>query len=136
MIWKEIPIAPGYEASDHGEIRNVKTNKILKPFTDKMQEYPRVTIYKDGKKKKMLVHYLVANAFLPEPPIGCRRQIDHINTNIHDNRPSNLRYVTEFENHSNPLTQFNREVARIKRAIASGRMTHGELLQYTEALKR
>lgn len=134
MIWKEIPIAPGYEASEGGDIRNIRTGKVLKPFNDKQQEYDRVSIYRDGNKKKMLVHYLVANAFLPEPPEGKPRQLDHLNTNIHDNRPANLQWVTEFENHNNPLTRFNREVARIKRAIASGKMSREEILRLVDAI--
>lgn len=134
MIWKDIPIAPGYEASDKGQIRNKRTQKVLKPFNDKLQEYDRVSIYGNGRKKKMLVHYLVASAFLPAPPTDKPHQLDHLNTNKHDNRPENLQWVTEFENHNNPLTKFNREVARVKRAIASGKMSRTQILRLVDAI--
>lgn len=134
MIWKTIPIALGYEASNGGQIRNGRTKKILKPFHDRLQEYDRVSIYNNGRKKKVLVHYLVASAFLPDPPVNKPHQLDHLNTNKHDNRPENLQWVTEFENHNNPLTKFNREVARIKRAIASGKMSRDQILRLVDAI--
>ena len=134
MKWKDIPGAPGYEASAAGDIRNKKTEQVLKPFSDPYQEYDRVTIYKDGKRKKMLVHLLVASAYLGPKPDGA--ETDHLNTNIHDNRPKNLRYVPQDANHRNPITLFNREVARIKRAIASGKYTYEEILELIEQWKR
>lgn len=133
--WRPIPGIPKYEASDGGEIRNAKTGKILKPFNDPLQEYDRVSFYMNGRKKKYLVHYLVARTFLGEPPQG-EYHIDHKNTNIHDNRPCNLQYVTPTKNYSNPITQFNREVARIRRAIASGRKSQEDILELVNSLKK
>lgn len=133
--WKQIPIAKKYEASDSGVIRNARTKKILKPFSDPLQEYDRVTIYDGSHRQKVMVHTLVAVTFLGNPPRG-KYEIDHRNTNIHDNRPSNLCYVSQVKNHSNPITQFNRDVARIKRAINSGKMSREEIVQLIEEFKR
>lgn len=50
------------------------------------------------------IHTIVAKAFLGERPEGL--VIDHIDTIKTNNRPSNLRYVTKFENLvGNPLTR-------------------------------
>lgn len=50
------------------------------------------------------VHIIVAKAFLGDKPKGL--VIDHIDTIRTNNRPSNLRYVTRFENLvNNPLTR-------------------------------
>lgn len=134
MKWKDIPIAPGYEASTAGDIRNKVTKRILKPYCDPAQEYDRVSIYAGGKRRKMLVHLLVASAYLGPKPDGM--ETDHLNTNIHDNRPKNLRYVPQGINHHNPITLFNREVARIKRAIASGKHSYEGILELIEQWKR
>lgn len=43
------------------------------------------------------VHRIVATAFLGEPPTK-QHVVDHIDTNRHNNRPSNLRWLTRLEN--------------------------------------
>lgn len=133
-VWKQIPIAPKYEASDNGEIRNARTKKVLKPFNDPLQEYDRISIYENGKKKKVMVHTLVAETFIGPKPPG--HEIDHRTTNIHDNRPCNLQYVLQSHNHSNPVTQFNREVAKIRRAIASGKKSQEDIMRLVNAMKK
>lgn len=51
------------------------------------------------------VHRIIALAFLGEPPTK-EHIVDHIDTNRHNNRPTNLRYLTKLENALlNPLTQ-------------------------------
>lgn len=135
MIWKDIKGYGNYQVSDAGVIRNKRSGRELKPFTDRLQEYDRVTIYDgEGRRRKVLVHVIVADAFLPGRPPGMA-QIDHINTNIHDNRAENLCYVTEEQNHANPITQFNREVARIRKAILSGGKSADEILSLIKAMR-
>jgi len=51
---------------------------------------------KNVNLKKFKVHDLIAGAFLGEKPENY--DVDHINGNRADNRPSNLRYVTRSEN--------------------------------------
>lgn len=131
-IWK--PILSGkYEVSNLGKIRNASTGRELKPFTDKLQTYDRVELYEGGISRKFMVHILVAEAFLGPKPKGM--EIDHLNTNLHDNRLCNLAYVSQDENRDNPITKFNYEVSRIRRAIRSGKKSQQDILRLVEAMR-
>lgn len=104
--WRTITDYPNYEVSDAGEVRRKGSKRPLKPFVDALQEYARVTLYRDGwKRRKVMVHVLVMEAFVGRKEEGM--EIDHINTDRSDCRLSNLRYVTPKENRSNPLTVLN-----------------------------
>lgn len=56
-----------------------------------------------GKFRHVSIHRLVAEAFLPNPEN--KKCVDHINTDRHDNRVENLRWVTARENVNNPLSR-------------------------------
>lgn len=104
--WRTIADFPKYEVSDAGEVRHKASKRVLKPFVDALQEYARVTLYRDGgKRRKVMIHVLVMEAFVGRKEEGM--EIDHINTDRSDSRLSNLRYVTPKENRSNPLTVLN-----------------------------
>lgn len=102
-LWKDIKDYEGlYQVSDLGRVKSLlKGEKILKPGLAK--GYLRVVLYKDKKRKRFMVHRLVAEAFLPNPEH--KPEVDHINTNRTDNRAENLRYCTRVENQNNPLSK-------------------------------
>lgn len=115
-IWKDIKEYEGlYQVSNKGNIRsldrivshnNRKGNRILKGrvlscWYDKYN-YARITLSKNGKVCKYLVHYIVASTFIPNPEN--KPYIDHIDTNPSNNSIENLRWVTQKENINNKLT--------------------------------
>lgn len=61
-IWKLIDENSKYEVNREGQVRNVKTGKLLKPFISH-NGYLKVSL--SGKHR--MIHRLVALAFLPNP---------------------------------------------------------------------
>ena len=64
-IWKDIEdYEEYYQISNLGRIRNKKESRILKP--SKSGGYYHISL-RHGNKKEMLIHRLVAKAFIPNP---------------------------------------------------------------------
>jgi hypothetical protein len=119
-LWHPIPFNSQYEASDIGQIRNKKTSKILKPWLHKhgknRQVYnykPRyqVTLMENGKRKKYLVHRLVAFAF---NIISDNSDVDHINGIPTDNRVINLRAASRSQNMKNQVARKQNNIKQTK----------------------
>lgn len=91
---------PNYAVSSKGYVKNIKTGRILKGSKDK-DGYLYISLYNSGKKKKYLIHRLVAEAFIDNPEN--KPQVNHINEIKSDNKYDNLEWVTSQENvdHSN-----------------------------------
>jgi hypothetical protein len=92
-----------YAVSEDGRIfsLNYRGNgavRELSSATDR-QGYNQVWLYKDGKRKTVYVHRLVAEAYLQDwnPDL----QVDHIDRNRTNNCLSNLRMVTCSQNLQN-----------------------------------
>jgi hypothetical protein len=94
-----------YEVSNLGNIRSLNylghgNIKQLTPGYD-TKGYLKVNLYFNGKSKSLLVHRLVAIAFIPNP---CGRPfIDHVNAIRDDNTLNNLKWCTRKENQNNPI---------------------------------
>lgn len=91
-IWKPIPGLEGFEASNEGHIRNVKTQKVLNE-TLINSGYLIVWCSRCGQ---YLVHRLVCAAF--NPTENTSNQVNHINGNTTDNRPENLEWISVGDN--------------------------------------
>lgn len=106
-IWKPAPGFEGfYEVSNKGNVKSVKTGKLLKRSKTK-RGYIRVWLTKrldDDRilRKSVRVHRLVALAFIPK--VEGKDFIDHIDGNPGNNNVENLRWVTHKENVNNPIT--------------------------------
>jgi hypothetical protein len=99
-VWKEVVGYEGhYQVSDTGNVVSTKfgKSKPLKPYKTS-KGYLRCLLSKDGIKKNYKVHQLVAMSFLNHAPCGMKAVIDHINDDKLDNRPENLRVVSNREN--------------------------------------
>jgi hypothetical protein len=67
--------------------------------------YYTVILYKNKKRRSFQVQQVIAMAFLDHIPCGMELVVDHINSTPLDNRPENLRIITNRENLSKERTQ-------------------------------
>ena len=109
-IWKNIEEYPGYQVSNLGRIRTynkvtytdfhgkrIWKNRIIKPKISKKDKCARVELWKDGKHKTVLVHRLVANAFLKKY-IDTNITVNHIDGNRLNNNIDNLEWMSRSDN--------------------------------------
>jgi len=96
-MWKQIEDYPNYEVSSEGQVRNIKTNQILKNQLSPMRYV--VNLYTNDAYKKCYLHRLVATAFIPNNE--GKPEVDHIDRNKLNNNVSNLRWVSRNENACN-----------------------------------
>ena len=100
-IWKDIAGYEGlYQVSNLGNVRSLRYRNhdevrelYLKPHT---KGYLQVELHKDGKRKMVTVHRLVAMAFVDGYEDD--KQVNHIDENKENNVSTNLEWVTVSQN--------------------------------------
>jgi hypothetical protein len=103
-IWKGINDYDKYEVSTFGRVRNVKTDRMLKPRLNSVG-YHGVLLCNNGKPKNLLCHRLCAITFIPNT--DNKSQVDHIDNDRTNNHINNLRWTTCQENSMNSSMKFN-----------------------------
>ena len=101
-IWKDIPGYENvYQVSNYGEVKSLKFGKerILKPGKNSGGYY-YVGLFKNDKKKSIVIHKLVAMAFLNHIPDGMTTIVNHIDNNPSNNFLDNLELVSQRYNAS------------------------------------
>ena len=97
-IWKEVPNYEGdYMISSRGRVKSLNYARsgkegILK--SNIVAQYLANTLSKEGRKKTIRVHQLVAMAFLNHTPCGHDVEVNHIDGNKLNNNLSNLELLT------------------------------------------
>ena len=91
IIWKDIPGYEGlYKVSNTGKVYSVINNKILIPNIK--NGYERICLYKENIPSYLLVHRLVAFAFIPNPDPIKYTIINHKDENGLNNNVENLEW--------------------------------------------
>lgn len=116
--WKQIEDYPDYYVSSLGRVRSQKkwhgtSSRLLTPSKTK-KGYLCVGLCNDGKMKILLVHRLVASAFIPNP--DCLPQINHKNEIKTDNRVENLEWCNNLYN-MNYGTRTERQIAKTSKKV-------------------
>lgn len=95
-----------YEVSNLGKVRNMKTGKILKPFLHR-DGYLGLYLYENNKRKYLLLHRIIATAFIDNPEE--KPQVNHIDENKTNNDLNNLEWCTARENaiHGTRIKRFS-----------------------------
>lgn len=134
-IWKDIPNYEGYyQVSNYGRVRSlnkvVKCNrgtrlrkiKILRSSITN-RGYLSVGLCKENRQKKLLVHRLVAEAFIPNPhnlPI-----VNHKDENQLNNCTENLEWCTQKYN-----VNYGTAIQRMSEKLLNNPKTSKTVLQF------
>lgn len=96
-MWKDIKDYEGlYQVSDDGKVRRFLKNGNIKELKNRNGLYLSVSLSKNGIKKSVNVHRLVAETYLGIPE--GRYEVNHKDGNRHNNNLSNLEWLTQSEN--------------------------------------
>lgn len=100
--WVVVPGFENYEVSSIGNVRKKADQKLIRQwlaYNDTRNYLTCTLIDKHGKMDTRYVHMVVAAAFLGKKPKSKERIIiNHKNGIKHDNRASNLEYITQRAN--------------------------------------
>ena len=98
-LWREIPAHPGYEVSNKGRVRNMKTGRVLRACRNNANGNLMLGLTDRGRngteRTTCYVARLVGAAWCPD----FRPELSpvYVNGDRADCRPSNLRWVTSAE---------------------------------------
>lgn len=91
-IWRPIEEFPAYEVSDQGQVRSIKSQRLVSQHPKGKHQYLYVSLSKDGTVRQRPVHYVVLETFHREKREG--ESARHKNFNYQDNRAANLEWGT------------------------------------------
>lgn len=148
-LWKDLEGYEGYyQISSQGRVKalyrevinkNGQTQhypeKLLTPETYQMPNswYQRVTLSRNHKTTRFLVHRLVAQAFLPNPE---RKEfVNHLDNNGLNNFVDNLEWCTHSENMLHAQKQGRLFESQSKGGKEGGRVHHIRRLERLETLQ-
>jgi hypothetical protein len=101
--WKDIPGYENlYQISSTGKVKSLRfrggnAHNYLKG-SETQDGYRKVDLYKNGTRKTLNIHSIVAECFLPEKPKEKEVVVDHIDGDKKNNNANNLQYITSREN--------------------------------------
>jgi len=130
LMWKIIEELPSYEISSLGQVRNIKTRKILKVVINK--GYYRLHLWYNKKGYNRSLHRLIAIHFIPNPEN--KPEINHKDGNKLNNRIDNLEWCTSKENRRHAF-DIGLQVGRSGEKHHNCKLTEKQILEIVELRK-
>jgi len=94
-VYRIHPLYPELAVGENGTVRNVNTGKILKQNIEAASIFYNISYYSVSLRNKiLLVHRLVAEAWVPNDDYVKKYVVDHIDRDKHNNSSKNLRWVS------------------------------------------
>lgn len=130
---KEISDYPGYFVTEEGEVYSAKTDRVLKPCVMK-NGYYAVCVWHKSKKTTLVIHRLVAKAFLgiPDKKMDVNHK-DGVKTNNHVSnlewctRKQNIRHSVEVLKNYGAIKTNTETVLKVRELYATDNYTYREL---------
>ncbi|UPI12876.1 hypothetical protein [Bacillus phage SBSphiJ5] len=97
---KMIEDFPNYGITNKSRIVKLSDNTLIKPKPIK-NHYPKVILFKNGKRFEQYIHRLVATYFIPNPE--SKPLVNHIDGNKNNFSIDNLEWVTPKENYDHAI---------------------------------
>lgn len=116
-----------YQVSDHGDVRNTKTGRVLKALAFP-NGYLRVYL---GRGKAYLVHRLVAAAFVQGDHT---LQVNHKDGQRDHNVWTNLEWLSCSDNHRHSYRELDRKEHALKKPVSVGGVEYESGLAAAKAL--
>ncbi len=123
-IWVRVKEYPNYEVSTYGNIRNIKTLRVLKYYL--RNGYPSVSLSNNGIIKTVNIHRIVGISFLEKNDLV----INHKDGNKENNHVENLEFVS-YKN--NTLHAIENKLTKIHvNKVKQYKMENNELIYINE----
>lgn len=110
-VWKKVD-GYEYEVSNYARVRSTSRysrKKMLIPSPNK-SGYLRVQLHRDEIRKQFYLHRLVAMYFVDNP--DSKEYVNHIDSNLRNNVPSNLEWCTQQENVAHSIKYGKRKMKK------------------------
>lgn len=110
-IWRDIKDYENlYQVSNLGNVKSLRNGKILKPSMTTKKEYFGVSLCKNGKPKRFVIHRLVAIAFIDNPlnyPVVNHKDNDKTNNNVSNLEWCDQSYNVSYSKESKKIGQYD-----------------------------
>ena len=98
-IWKTISYASNYEVSNFGNIKNKKTQRLVKINYERLKrdnKRARPGLSHNGINKAYYLHRIVAEHFIQNP--NKLPEVNHIDGDYYNNKADNLEWISKLDN--------------------------------------
>lgn len=95
--WRKISGYENYRVTSDGRVWSCLKEKFVR-FDYNLNSYLRVELWRDGLRTWFFAHRLVAVAYKKNPDPKNKKEVNHMDYNIHNNASANLEWVTRSEN--------------------------------------